>query len=147
MTRVVDEELERRDEAERSHLEAAWAIMSQTMSEEHVRIVVDAYAEGMQDVRHPDWGSPAGYLLRRCLHVMWRRPYWPYTQIRSEVALAMPPLVADVYLAHPDALPFHDCEDCGYEVPHQYFKQCPLCGGRVGWYAYWNQHKDDPRTD
>ena len=109
--------------------------------------VVEAYVAGMQDVRHPDWGSPAGTLLRRCLTALRRRPYWPYTQIRPEDALAMPPQVAEVYLVHTDALPLHDCEDYGYGVPHDYFKQCPLCGGRVGWYAYWHRHKDDPRTD
>ena len=43
----------------------------------------------------------------------------PGTQIKREVALAMPPPVAGVYLAHPDALPLHDCEDCGYGVPHE----------------------------
>ena len=44
----------------------------------------------------------------------------------------MPPVVAEVYLAH-DVLPLHDCEDCGFEVPFQYFKECPFWGGRVGW--------------
>ena len=29
----------------------------------------------------------------------------------------MPPQVAEVYLAHTDALPLRDCEDCGYGGP------------------------------
>jgi hypothetical protein len=136
----------RRDEEDDSEMEAKWAIMCTTMSEVHARIVVDAYAAGLQDVQHPDWGSPASTLLQRCLDALRCRPYWPYTQIRPEVALAMPPHVADVYLADRDALPLHSCEECGYRVPHQYFRECPLCGGRVGWNAYWHKHKDDPRT-
>ena len=75
-TRVFDEDLERRENEENSRIEAAWAIMSQTMSEEHARMVVEAYVAGMQDVRHPDWGSPAGALLRRCLDALQGRPHW-----------------------------------------------------------------------
>jgi hypothetical protein len=145
--RDTHEAQEQRDTDHDSELQAAWTIMSQTMSEEHARMVVDAYGAGLQDVRHPDWGSPAGSLLRRCLDALNRRPYGPYTQIEPEVALAMPPVMADVYLAHRDALPLHQCEECGYRVPHKYFTECPLCGGRVGWNAYWHQHKDDPRTE
>jgi len=136
-----------RDAEHHAQLEAAWAIMRETMSEEHARMVVEAYADGMQDVRHPDWGSPAGTLLRRCLDALQRRPYWPFTQIEPEVALAMPQVMADVYLSHPDALPLHDCQACGYKVPHPYISECPLCGGRVGWNAYWHRHKDDPRAE
>jgi len=146
-TAGVDEERERRAAEDSARNEAAWAIMSSTMSEEHIRMVVDAHAAGMEYVQHPDWGSPASILLLRCQAALHNRPYWPYTQIPPEVALAMPPVVAEVYLAHRDALPLHSCEECGYRVPHQYFTECPLCGGRVGWNAYWHKHKDDPRSD
>ena len=146
-TATIDAEWERRNQEDREKLEAAWAIMCATMSEEHARMVVEAYAAGLQDVRHPDWSSPAGFLLRRCLDALHSRPYWPYTQIAPEVALAMPPVVAEVYLTDRDALPLHECAGCGYRLPHQYFSECPLCGGRVGWHAYWNQHKDDPKPE
>jgi hypothetical protein len=146
LARTADDTRPRRDEGDRAAFEEAWAIMSETMSEEHARMVVDAYAAGMQDVRHPEWGSPAGTLLRRCLDALHRRPFGPDTQIKPEVALAMPPDVADVYLSDPDALPLHSCEDCGYRVPHQYFQECPLCGGRVGWNAYWHKQMENPRT-
>ena len=144
---VVDEERIRRDAESTAARDAAWAIMLGTMSEEHARMVVDAYGAGMQDVRHPDWGMPTGTLLRRCLDALSDRPYWPYTEVPPEVALARPPVVADVYLADRHALPLHQCEECEYRVPHQYFIECPLCAGRVGWYAYWRRHKGDPRTD
>ena len=72
------------------------------MSEEHARLVVEAYSAGMQYGESPDYHSPAGRLLRRCLDVISRYDYahWPYTLIPAEAALAMPPVVANVYLAH-----------------------------------------------
>jgi hypothetical protein len=59
--------------------------------------------------------------------------------------------LVDVYLKDPEALPLHDCEDCGLPIPvrpsrqqgfegepeHVYFERCPACGGRTGWYRYW----------
>jgi hypothetical protein len=121
--------------------QAAWEIMRPTMSDEHAFMVVEAYAAGSEG-----YGTPAGTLLQRCLDAMSRsqRKEWPYSQIPPEVTLAMPPEVAEVYLAHPDALPFHDCEDCGYKLPHGYFESCPLCGGRIGWYGYWSKHAKQP---
>lgn len=53
--------------------------------------------------------------------------------------MAMPPEVAQVYLEHESTMPLHDCRECGYKVPHELFKACPLCGGHVGWYAYWGR--------
>jgi septal ring factor EnvC (AmiA/AmiB activator) len=67
------------DHAER---EAAWAIMQQTMSEEHVRLVVEAYAAGPQYVQSSEYNTPAGRLLRRCLDAISRLTYrWPQTEI------------------------------------------------------------------
>jgi hypothetical protein len=56
-----------------------------------------------------------------------------------------------VYLNH-HALPLHECEACGFGIPvtsgdyrgkpaHRHFNACPLCGGKVGWYAYYNRRK------
>lgn len=66
--------------------------------------------------------------------------HWPYTDIPEEVILAMPPVLAEVYLAK-DELPLHECEDCGCHLPFGYFDGCPLCGGRIGWYAYYSRRK------
>ena len=139
--------LEARHEADASdaQLEAAWQIMQATMSEEHVRIVWEAYAAGLHEPLGPDYHTPAARLLRRCLSALTSRPtYWPYSEIADEVAYAMPPPVADVYLAR-DELPLHDCEDCGFSLPQGYFESCPLCGGRIGWYAYFEKHQNDPQ--
>jgi hypothetical protein len=129
----------------RARLQANWEIMRSTMSEAHARLVVEAYSAGMQYVTSPDFRLPAARLVRRCLDAISRYDYahWPDTLIRAEVALAMPPVVAEVHLAH-DVLPLHECEQCGYKLPHEYFTTCPLCGGRVGLYAFWQKHKDDP---
>ena len=124
--------------AQEAKLEEAWAIMRTTMSEEHARIVEKAYPKG----RWAIYGTPEGRLLNRCLEAIarpdgWWDSHWAFKGVRPEVALAMPPLAAQVYLDHPDAMPLNDCcEACGYRVPVKYFEACPLCGGRVGWYAY-----------
>ena len=52
----------------------------------------------------------------------------------------MPAVVAEVFFQR-DELRLHECEDCGYELPMKCFKACPLCGGRIGWYAYYNRRK------
>jgi hypothetical protein len=116
--------------------------MAASMSTEHLRLMEEAVGSN-------DSTAPGARLLRQCRHALSSleadKRRWPYNLIPAEVACAMPPTVADVYLAHPGAIALHDCEDCGYEVPHEYFERCPLCGGRIGWYAFWNKHKDDPR--
>jgi hypothetical protein len=122
--------------------------MCSTMSEEHARMVVNAYAAGWQYVTSDGYRMPAASLLRRCLDALWRSDrHWPESEVRPEVRLAMPPVVAEVYLRDQHALPLHACEACGYRVPHGYFERCPLCGGRVGWNAYWQAHKDGREPD
>ena len=118
-------------------LQAAWEIMRPSMSDEHALLVIEAYAAWLGGGRAWD-DSPGGRLLRRCLDAMYQWPttHWPYSEIATEVALAMPPEVAQAYMRDPGALPLHDC---GYKVPHQHFKVCPLCEGQVGWYAYWKR--------
>jgi len=145
---VVADDLQQRQTQERAWREAAWTLMQQTMSEEHVRLVVDAYAAGAHHIQSPDYSTPSGRLLRRCLDAISRLKYrhWPDTEIAPEVILARPPEVAQVYLDH-DALPLHDCEACGFRVPvttgeykgrsaQRHFDACPLCEGHVGYAAY-----------
>jgi hypothetical protein len=64
----------------------------------------------------------------------------------------LPAELIDVYLADPDALPLHDCAECGLAIPvhagtrdsedaepeFSYFPTCPCCGGITGWCAYWS---------
>lgn len=63
----------------------------------------------------------------------------------------VPAKLIEVYLSDSEALPLHDCEDCGLAIPVRpsrlhgleaepeqlYFEVCPSCGGRTGWYRYW----------
>ena len=108
-----------------TRLEAAWQIMQSTMSEEHARIVVEAYAAGLQEPLGPDYHTPAARLLRRCLHALTSRPtHWPYNEIPDEVAYAMPPEVAAIYLAR-DELPLHECEDCGLRTAARVLRLLP----------------------
>ena len=78
--------------------------------------------------------------------------HWPDTDIAGEVILAMPPAVAEVYLTDPAAMPLHDCADCGFRIPvtpgeykgkpaRRHFEACPLCGGRIGYEAYFKRCK------
>jgi hypothetical protein len=130
--------------------------MCGTMSEEHACMVVEAIAAGQQYVTSPDYNLPTARLARRCLDALHKGRHWPYTEIPDEVAFAMPPVVAQVYLEH-DALPLHECEDCGYKIPItpgtyrgtgaiRHFDSCPLCGGRVGWYAYWKRRTEEAKA-
>lgn len=85
----------------------------------------------------------------------------------SQRPLALPGIVADVYL---ERLEFgesvstvHDCEDCGYELPiitrvltgdeylagvkakgRRFFDSCPLCGGAVGYCAFYLKNGFQP---
>ncbi len=61
-----------------------------------------------------------------------------------------------VYSADSEAMPLHDCADCGLSVPvrpnrlyggegepeESYFPNCPICGGRTGLYFYWSSRKE-----
>ena len=138
--RVFNKRRQYAEESERRR-QAAWEYMYPTMSEEHAAMVVDAYARGLAYSDHEEHNTPAGRLLKRCLNAMYPATHWPYNEIPPEVQFAMPPAVAEVYLANDDALPLHNCEDCGYRLPHGCFDACPPCGGRIGWYAYYSRRK------
>lgn len=120
---------------------AAWQILLAGMTAEHAKLVIEAYevSRTWSPKASPD--DAGARLLRRCEQAVSRALYahWPYSEIPPKVLLAMPADVAEVYIEDPSALPLHDCEHCGYAVPHQHFSSCPLCGGRVGWYAYWGR--------
>jgi hypothetical protein len=74
--------------------------------------------------------------------------------LKAGTPLELPGSVASVYLQDPDVQPDHECADCGYDLPFQwphpraeppraakvYFEFCPLCGGKVGYYAFYSKH-------
>jgi len=68
----------------------------------------------------------------------------------SPIPSSLPQRLVQVYLDDSEALPLHDCEDCGLLIPVRdgrsmecglpektYFASCPVCGGRTGLHAYW----------
>ncbi|MFL5338735.1 MAG: hypothetical protein ACJ8F7_01095 [Gemmataceae bacterium] len=68
----------------------------------------------------------------------------------GDLPVELPPALVCVYLEDPEAVPLHDCADCGLAVPvhpgprgyedepaRAYFPTCPCCGGPTGLYAYW----------
>ena len=68
----------------------------------------------------------------------------------------IPNEVLNVYLTDPEALPLHDCADCGLSVPVRpnrlygsegeaeecYFSECPACGGHTGLYCFWSNRNE-----
>jgi len=108
------EELARRRQAD-------WEIMRPAMREDHAHIVGEAYAAGFSGYGSPGVNTPAERLLNHCLALMMWADNAPDSRIPSEVALAVPPVVAEVYHYHSDVGTLHDCEDCGYKVPYKYF--------------------------
>lgn len=77
---------------------------------------------------------------------------------RAVLPELIPQGVVDVYVQDPEAVPLHDCEQCGMAVPvrpnrvhgmesepeQKYFPLCPVCGGRTGPYYFWSQGATSP---
>jgi hypothetical protein len=68
----------------------------------------------------------------------------------SPLPKSLPPALVQVYLSDPEAIPSHDCAECGVAIPIRpsclnyedepaevYFPSCPCCGGPTGLYASW----------
>jgi len=107
-----------------------WQALFPTMDPEHVAIVLDVFASG----NWPRERTGRCNLARIVYHILaqeWGGP------------LALPRVVADLYLNDPDTLPIHNCAACRYRIPtyagsgcekrEVYFAECPLCGGRIRW--------------
>jgi hypothetical protein len=70
---------------------------------------------------------------------------------------SIPREVLAIYFTDHEALPLHDCADCGLPVPVRpnrlygsegdpeevYFADCPACGGHTGLYQYWSNRSDN----
>ena len=80
---------------------------------------------------------------------MWLRTL--VTQGRA-VPESLPLDLVQVYLDDPEAVPLHDCAECGLAIPvhpgwrgyegepeRVYFPACPCCGGPTGLHAYWSK--------
>lgn len=64
---------------------------------------------------------------------------------------SLPAELIEVYLKDPEAVPLHDCSECGLAIPVHpawqgyewkpecvYFPECPCCGAATGLHAYWS---------
>jgi len=72
---------------------------------------------------------------------------------RGSLPWRLPAALINVYLQDSEAVPLHDCADCGLAIPIRphwrgyewepgllYFECCPSCGGSTGLYAYWSRN-------
>ena len=116
-----------------------------TMDQKHARIVVNE----VTSLHEPsiEGGTRFGDLTVAAIQYV-------EGHIQEGLPLALPPAVAQVYLNDPNSIAIHDCEDCGYEVPigcalsntsppkpvRSYFERCPLCGGKTGYYAFYQRN-------
>jgi hypothetical protein len=130
--------------------DAAVAQLRATMDPEHGRQVADwlrANIEGKQ--LGPCTGDAQTHVCPRCLDRLHppalARAVWLMLLdhvLTSGAPVAMPPIVAEVYLADPDAYPANPCGGCGYLLPTRstvrpdgtyrhlawYMGECPVCG-------------------
>jgi hypothetical protein len=99
----------------------------------------------------------------RCLHngaVGLRRWVARIATGEARVPELIPAELVRVYLADSEAVPLHDCENCGIAIPVRphplrgfegepdqiYFPSCPVCGGRTGWYLFWSRQAEGKRV-
>lgn len=131
-----------------------------TMSEEHREHVLRETALLVEtrpvDLSHPELSNLARQFWYS-INDMVERGMDPLREkCDSRRAFAMPPEVAQVYLAHPEAMALDKCNTCGYYAPvmvvartdyalsvagldrhvQSVFPRCPLCGGHLS-YCSW----------
>jgi hypothetical protein len=77
-----------------------------------------------------------------------------YNHLKKNQPLQLPIKVAALEMID-EGFTNYNCEDCGYDLPSNWpvldansprssryhFEPCPLCGGKVGWHAYYSKHK------
>lgn len=134
------------EEADRQRELALWQELFETMSADHVELVLqEATAQylALEAGRTPALLSALTQQAFNQVHTHFYQRQ--YQRLRR---LALPPAIAAAYLEHPDASPLHDCEQCGTAVPiltgraqpyrpvRRLFDTCPACGGRVGYAAF-----------
>ena len=122
---------------------ATTGILLERMDPTHARLV-------LEDLKRVCGGSNE----RHCdLTVsVWERVR---NHIKQNQPLVFPAAVASIYLSGEYSATTYDCEDCGYDLPTKwpnpnanpptpqriYFERCPLCGGNVGWHAFYAKHR------
>jgi hypothetical protein len=112
----------------------------QATCDRFVRAVSPAQRPHVLPLLHQIHGGGSG-LRDWVAAIAWRGAYLPER---------IPVRVIDVYLADSEAVPLYDCEGCGLAVPVRpsrlygmdgepdevYFTNCPICGGRTGYFLH-----------
>ena len=149
-TRLGKLELASADTAPKSdferRLEAEWTLyalpLAATMAEPHLEVLLKTL--------ETDTNDPAALALYRFFFSV-LSGHW--TQGRP---LTLPYPVAEAVLRYHAQTSAFDCENCAYHVPttHKLNQDprayapvgtsCLLCGGRVGYFAYWQKHNCYP---
>jgi hypothetical protein len=124
--------------------------LSATMAPEHVAIVNavwEAHERG-------DRGESGHERLARVVHELLEA-----AERFDNFRLALPPPVAQMYLAEPTAHVFAQCKSCGLTLPiglepwrgagrsadREWFATCPDCGGETGLWDQWRGGATLPR--
>ena len=106
----------------------AWDELFSTMSDQHVEIVISGVNKLADDLKVPQKGIYDN-LTNIAVQSVWFHCFNKLNNREWRHPLALPPIVAQVYLDDPDSFDSSECDKCGYRFPGSYFKSCPLCGG------------------
>jgi hypothetical protein len=144
--------LERLETSARDDLERRWAAAVETMREtlapEHGRLIADWLRGPGAVVRAKDHGHSEQRVCNRCIldgdppALVRAALLILVDHLTSGAPVVLPPNVAEIYLADPDAYPASPCDGCGYLLPTQsklrpdgtyqhigwYLGECPVCG-------------------
>jgi hypothetical protein len=141
-SRAIEEQSEQ-GQADAERERALWEAVFSTMSAEHVEHVVTDLTAGLEG-DESDLSALTRQVIAMVHQHFHQAAYFP------QPPLEMPAAIAEVYLQHTDAVPLHDCEQCGARIPiltgqsqpartaRRFFDRCPICSGRAGYEAYLN---------
>lgn len=131
---------------------AAIEALKETLAPEHARLIADWMRGAAARPRGQDHGHDHGHdrvrVCKRCIletdppALVRAALIMLLHYVQGGAPVALPPHVAEVYLADPDAFPTLACEDCGYLMPTRgrlrpdgsfrhiagYVGECPVCG-------------------
>jgi hypothetical protein len=119
------------------------AILLQRMDPAHARLVTDDLkAVGRDSSQH--YSNLTFVVFERVMN-----------HLKKNQPLELPAKVAMLEMSGEGGATTYNCEDCGYDLPGNWprlnsdwttpsqisYEPCPLCGGKVGWHAFYTKHK------
>jgi hypothetical protein len=159
MSALLAKRLVRLEASAREDAERRWAVavetLKATLMPEHATLITDWLRGPGAATRGGHHGHAGGHVCNRCIldsdpPALVRAALLMLLDhvLTSGAPVALPPHVAAVYQADPDAYPTNPCEGCGYLLPTRtklrpdgtyrhvawYTGTCPVCGrdGREG---------------